>query len=163
MRNWLKRKLVCLYESRERFLLVFLWPQNRPSRQQLEDHYADTPDGRWLLPKVRNNSAQEGSVQGRAAHLVLGRVDRPGSWRWTQPTAFFSDIFTVDKVHRWEVYGRRVIISKYFTFPLKNCQWKPDTSSPRVSRENVAFNVNWLDRVVRFESNLSIATRVCSL
>ena len=37
-----------------------------------------TPDGRWLLPKVRNNSAQEGSVQGRAAHLVLGRGDRPG-------------------------------------------------------------------------------------
>ena len=37
-----------------------------------------TPDGRWLLPKVRNNTAQEGSVQGRAAHLVLGRGDRPG-------------------------------------------------------------------------------------
>ena len=60
---------------------MHIWPQNRPSWQQLEDHYAgprDTPDCRWLLPKVRNNSAQEGSVQGRAAHLVLGRGDRPG-------------------------------------------------------------------------------------
>ena len=29
-------------------------------------------------------------------------------------SGFFSDIFTVDKVHRGEVYERRVIISKYF-------------------------------------------------
>ena len=35
-------------------------------------------------------------------------------------SGFFSDIFTVDKVHRGEVYGKRVIISKYFTFPSEN-------------------------------------------
>ena len=113
-------------------MLVFLWPQNRPSRQQLEDHYADTPDGRWLLPKVRNNSAQEGSVQGRAAHLVLGRViDQEvsnmlacGVIVEVDPAerGSSSDIFTVNKVLRGEVYGKRVIISKYFPFPLKNCQ-----------------------------------------
>ena len=37
-------------------------------------------------------------------------------------SGFSSDIFTVDKVLCGEVYGKRVIISQYFTFPLKNCQ-----------------------------------------
>ena len=130
MRNWVKRKLVWLNESRERFLLVFLWPQNGPSRQQLEDHYTDTPDCRWLLPKVWNNSAQEGSVQGRAAHWSSDKViDQEvsnmlacGVIVEVDPAerGFSSDIFTVNKVLRGEVYGKRVIIRKYLPFPSEN-------------------------------------------
>ena len=48
---------------------------------------------------------------------------------------FFSPIFTVDKMDRGKVYGKRVIISEYFFFPISYLAYLAQTLTLASARQ----------------------------
>ena len=151
LRNWVKRKLVWLYERRGRFFSQY----NYGLRTDQDDNnyiiWRRSPcHSTWLLPAVRGCS-----VQSRAAAWVIGRGDvglrglplynigtggdqRSGhSWPWTIP----SECQHYRTSMQQSVWAFRTLF-----IPSLHVEKtiKPDTSSPRFSREDVSFNDNWL-------------------